>query len=690
LAAVVPESLSPILPDPRNVVWAGGDESGQLDFAPSKGRYFLVATVAGAASLVTDLEELSRKLARRSLRTGRPKPFHANEDDSRVKTQVFEILQAHEIRVDATIFDKTTASEELRRDRAAFYTLMWSSHLWSTLPHLLRTENIVRLVVAHMGQYGRAEAFSRTVALATGQAYAPMLYRATLTERPSPPVENVYDIPALSFGWAEAQDSVLLQAADYCAWAVHRQLEHGDARWARMIQKSIATEQFLELPADFKPMRVWSQLPKRLKGTPITLAVSDPAVDVVKFDEVIARAEKESALEETTQTLNDQLNELIKVIDFTRQDQGLALAATTAAIRLCEELLSRDSDGQRTWVALAFCMYQRAFTFGKDQQRPLEAIEAYEALERRCKENREGGVAQLVARGIVNQSILYGRLGRYDECLAGYQRVVDHYGDRTEPLIQEPVTKALLYLAEYRMDHGDVQTAVRQVNRVLERVPLAEYDHQLREVRARADFQLGEVFLLMSRSEEAMTAYNRAIAEFGASMDPHLLDWVQKAFVAKGEFLELRGEYDLAAQIYAQGSSRLQQGYGADGLLLGLTLSACNAAALAIGNLPGWIETTQAVLEGLGRLNDGRAVPWRLLVLQARAYALVRAGHLEDAREEFVEVSKIHATWLDPHQTQPHAIYARSALWEIDNRKDQVSVERPPRLRLPRNTLGAL
>lgn len=104
---------------PRISVFA--DESGNFDFSARKGasRYFILTTISSPSFAVGDaLLHLRREIAWEG--HGTDSEFHATTDTQAVRDRVFAVLQAHPVRVDATILEKAKANPHTRTTEERF------------------------------------------------------------------------------------------------------------------------------------------------------------------------------------------------------------------------------------------------------------------------------------------------------------------------------------------------------------------------------------------------------------------------------------------------------------------------------------------------------------------------------------------------------------------------------------------
>ena len=203
------------------------DEAGNFDFSRNAGasRFFILTTVAfpeGHDALATSLRALRFELAWEGVDFRRE--FHATDDTQAVRDRVFEVLAAHDFRVDATILEKPKARPAIRSTQEDFYETTWFAHLRQVVPSVLRdVGDELHLVAASVGTGRQRGAFMTALGGAVRAA-------TTSTAR-------------VAF-WPAAADACL-QAADYCAWAIQRKWERGDARAYGLIRDRVVLEQEL-------------------------------------------------------------------------------------------------------------------------------------------------------------------------------------------------------------------------------------------------------------------------------------------------------------------------------------------------------------------------------------------------------------------------------------------------------------
>lgn len=210
------------MPAVRPVRMVYADESGNLDFKRQKGasRYFSLVTLTCGqdGALAGELRELRRELALEGIDIH--DGFHANVDPPDIRDRVFNVLERHSMRLDATLLDKPKAEPQVRRSEEWFYRFAWYFHMKHVGPRLVKPGELLHVVAATVGTRRKRQGFAGAVKAVMNQVM--------------PGVGVAAD-------WS-AKTDYCLQAADYCAWAIFRKWEHGDASWYQRIRPAIQTE----------------------------------------------------------------------------------------------------------------------------------------------------------------------------------------------------------------------------------------------------------------------------------------------------------------------------------------------------------------------------------------------------------------------------------------------------------------
>ncbi len=204
----------------RKYIYA--DESGNFDFShnPKASKYFILTTVMMEDHKVaTELFDLRRELVWKGFDLGAG--FHATEDKQAVRNAVFDILQSHDFRVDATIMDKAKTQPQLRATAMRFYQHAWFFHMKYVAPKVATKQDEMLVIAASMTVRRKAAAFDAAVKDVMAQVSPTRASRTAV--------------------WPAASDPCL-QIADYCSWAIQRRWETGDERAYELIRKKVATE----------------------------------------------------------------------------------------------------------------------------------------------------------------------------------------------------------------------------------------------------------------------------------------------------------------------------------------------------------------------------------------------------------------------------------------------------------------
>lgn len=198
------------------------DESGNFDWShPPKGsRYFILTTIAvhDSHEIAHDLLALRRRLAWDGVDIDRA--FHATEDTQAIRDEVFRVITGHDLRVDATILEKAKAEPRLRSSPERFYQYAWYYHMKHIVPVVSQSGDDLFVVAASVGTKKKREAFYEGVRNVMEQVAGDRTIRTAC--------------------WPAAIDPCL-QVADYCSWAIQRQLESEDDRSFVLIKPYVKT-----------------------------------------------------------------------------------------------------------------------------------------------------------------------------------------------------------------------------------------------------------------------------------------------------------------------------------------------------------------------------------------------------------------------------------------------------------------
>jgi hypothetical protein len=197
------------------------DEAGNFDFSknPGASRYFVLCTVVMDDCSAGDrLLELRRQLGWKGLHLD--SVFHATEDPQAVRDEVFDLLQAETLRIDATIMEKSKAQPHLRDDHG-MYKMAWFLHFKYVAPQAARRDDRMFVVAASLGTKKKRGVFHRAVDDVVLQVSPCRSHRVAFWPMESDPC---------------------LQIADYCTWAIQRKWERNDTHSYDLIKDKIHSE----------------------------------------------------------------------------------------------------------------------------------------------------------------------------------------------------------------------------------------------------------------------------------------------------------------------------------------------------------------------------------------------------------------------------------------------------------------
>ena len=203
-------------------VYVFGDESGDFVFGgkPGSSSYFLVATATlRDESLPHELAALRRELQWQGI--GLERGFHAGEDSWPVRNQVYDLIAAHDFRVDATILEKSKARAQIRESNLRFWQTSWFYHLHYLAPRVADAGDALMVIAAALDTGMRRDAVRAALVDVVSQV------------SPARESRSLVVPAAVEPG---------LQVADYCAWAIQRKWETGNTDAFSRIEDKVASE----------------------------------------------------------------------------------------------------------------------------------------------------------------------------------------------------------------------------------------------------------------------------------------------------------------------------------------------------------------------------------------------------------------------------------------------------------------
>lgn len=198
-------------------VFLFSDEAGDFTFNRNQNvsRYFIICTLVDRDLTLADtLARLRHEMLDEWLPVG--DCFHATTDAQAVRDRVYAAMLSHDFRFQATICEKSKAQPHLQSDKARFYKMPWYFHFKHGIAPQL--DGVERLVVTAASIGTKRERLTYTNSL------------QDVVRQSAPAIPWLVDFrPALA--------DPMLQAADYCAWAVQRAWERNDTRSLDLIRE---------------------------------------------------------------------------------------------------------------------------------------------------------------------------------------------------------------------------------------------------------------------------------------------------------------------------------------------------------------------------------------------------------------------------------------------------------------------
>lgn len=202
-------------------IWA--DEAGDFTFkrGPNISKYFYICTVSCLDHAVGEaLAQLRRDMVWEQ-EEALPDFFHATSDKQHIRDRVYSTIMDYSFKIQVTVCEKSKALPKIRESKARFYKYPWYYHFKHGLAPHLKSNDRLHIMAASIGTKKEKMTFVNNL-------------------------RDVIDQSAKDIPWAvdfrPAQCETHLQVADYCAWAIQRKWETGDARSYDLIKPRITYE----------------------------------------------------------------------------------------------------------------------------------------------------------------------------------------------------------------------------------------------------------------------------------------------------------------------------------------------------------------------------------------------------------------------------------------------------------------
>ena len=200
-----------------------------------------------------------------------------------------------------------------------------------------------------------------------------------------------------------------------------------------------------------------------------------------------------------------------------------------------EDQGSEDTNEQAEFLA-AKEIFDEAVAL-KNQDRPEEALSAFDEVVHRFAESEMPMVSQLVVLALFERGLTLNYLDRPEDELTAYDEVVRRFGDSKTPDLLEAVAMALRGKGVILDRLNRPEDALTTFDEVVRRFGDSEMPALLESV-ALAIFGKGCALDDLDRSEDALVTYDEVIRRLGDSKTPDLLEAVARSLVSKGVILD--------------------------------------------------------------------------------------------------------------------------------------------------------
>ena len=89
--------------------------------------------------------------------------FHATSDTQLVRDEVFNLIAKEDLRVDATIMEKSKAQPQVTVSKERFYKIVWRYHFKHIAPRIIRPVTELLVTAASIGTKRGQIAFTEAV-----------------------------------------------------------------------------------------------------------------------------------------------------------------------------------------------------------------------------------------------------------------------------------------------------------------------------------------------------------------------------------------------------------------------------------------------------------------------------------------------------------------------------------------------
>ena len=309
------------------------------------------------------------------------------------------------------------------------------------------------------------------------------------------------------------------------------------------------------------------------------------------------------------------------------------------ALSAFDEVVRRFTESEMPIVSrlVAMALIERGFTLD-DLDRPEDALVAFDEVVRRFGDSDVPDLLKSVTMALVIKGVRLGMLNRPEDALVAFDEVVHRFGDSDVPDLLESVATALSGRGHALGNLDRLEDALAAFDEVVHRFGDSDVPDLLESV-ATALVSKGHALGDLDRLEDALAAFDEVVRRFGDSDVPDLLESVATALVSKGHAL---GDLDRLEDSLATYDEVVHRFGDSDvSVLLESVAKALSGKGDALGDLDRLEDALAACDEVVHRFGDSEMPALLESVAQAlvsRGFMLGRLNRTEDAVATFDEV----------------------------------------------------
>jgi len=281
-------------------------------------------------------------------------------------------------------------------------------------------------------------------------------------------------------------------------------------------------------------------------------------------------------------------------------------------------------------VASAF--FLKGVRLGSDG-RLVEAIGAYEEVERRFLGKAEGPILVIVAISLLNKALAHSALEQSSEAVEALEIWNGVFGERPDPVFAGMATAVLLELGGKLQSLGRLAEAAEAYDALIRRFEKSN-DPRIELPLAVAFARLGSVLSKLDRPEEAIDAFDSVVRRFAGRSEELFAFITVWALAGKGARLALLNRHEESLAAWDEIDQRYGGRAGSTFVLAAAAALAMKGRALESLRRPEEaVETYSRVSARFGDSADAEIAAWVAKSLLQKALTLNSLGQFDRAIE---------------------------------------------------------